>query len=43
MNYVGLSWAGVIISIGAIAGLTTVLLVMMFGQSRIFFAMSRDG
>ena len=43
MNYVGLSWAGVIISIGAIAGLTTVLLVMMFGQSRIFYAMSRDG
>ncbi len=43
MNYVGLSWAGVIISLGAIAGLTTVLLVMMFGQSRVFFAMSRDG
>ncbi len=43
MNYVGLGWAGVIISIGAIAGLTTVLLVMMFGQSRVFFAMSRDG
>jgi basic amino acid/polyamine antiporter, APA family len=43
MNYIGLGWAGVIISIGAIAGLTTVLLVMMFGQSRIFFAMSRDG
>jgi APA family basic amino acid/polyamine antiporter len=43
MNYVGLGWAGVIISLGAIAGLTTVLLVMMFGQSRIFYAMSRDG
>lgn len=43
MNYVGMPWAGVIISLGAIAGLTTVLLVMMFGQSRIFYAMSRDG
>ena len=43
MNYVGLAWAGIVISIGAIAGLTTVLLVMMFGQSRIFYAMSRDG
>jgi APA family basic amino acid/polyamine antiporter len=43
MNYVGLGWAGVIISLGAIAGLTTVLLVMMFAQSRIFYAMSRDG
>jgi basic amino acid/polyamine antiporter, APA family len=43
MNYVGLGWAGVIISFGAIAGLTTVLLVQMFGQTRIFFAMARDG
>lgn len=43
MNYVGLPWAGVVISLGAIAGLTTVLLVMMFGQSRVFYAMSRDG
>lgn len=43
MNYVGLGWASVVISLGAIAGLTTVLLVMMFGQSRVFFAMSRDG
>ncbi|GAC1651649.1 MAG: amino acid permease [Vulcanimicrobiaceae bacterium] len=43
MNSVGLAWAGVVVSIGAIAGLTTVLLVMMFGQSRIFYAMSRDG
>jgi APA family basic amino acid/polyamine antiporter len=46
VSHMGLSWgpaASVIISFGAIAGLTTVLLVMMFGQSRIFFAMSRDG
>ena len=45
VNHMGLSWgpaASVIISIGAIAGLTTVLLVMMFGQSRVWFAMSRD-
>lgn len=43
MNYVGLPWAGVIVSLGALAGLTTVMLVMMFGQSRVFFSMSRDG
>jgi basic amino acid/polyamine antiporter, APA family len=43
MNYIGLGWASVIISLGAIAGLTTVCLVMMFGQSRVFYAMSRDG
>jgi basic amino acid/polyamine antiporter, APA family len=40
---VGLNWAGAIISAGAIAGLTTVLLALLFGQSRIFFAMARDG
>lgn len=43
VNSVGLAWAGVIISFGAIAGLTTVLLVMMYGQTRVFYAMSRDG
>jgi len=40
---IGLGWAGAIVAIGAIAGLTTVLLVLLYGQSRIFFAMSRDG
>jgi APA family basic amino acid/polyamine antiporter len=43
VDNVGLAWAGVIISFGAIAGLTTVMLVMMYGQTRIFYAMSRDG
>ncbi len=40
---IGLGWAGAIVAVGAIAGLTTVLLVLLYGQSRIFFAMSRDG
>jgi basic amino acid/polyamine antiporter, APA family len=40
---VGLAWAGIIVSFGALAGLTTVLLVMMYGQTRVFYAMSRDG
>jgi APA family basic amino acid/polyamine antiporter len=43
MDHVGLGWASAVISLGAIAGLTTVLLVMMYGQTRVFFAMSRDG
>ncbi|MEO9170559.1 MAG: amino acid permease [Candidatus Baltobacteraceae bacterium] len=43
MDHIGLGWASAIISFGAICGLTTVLLVMMFGQTRVFFAMSRDG
>jgi len=32
-----------LVATGAIAGLTTVILVLMYGQSRIFFVMSRDG
>jgi APA family basic amino acid/polyamine antiporter len=40
---VGLGWAGAIVAVGAIAGLTTVLLVLLYGQSRVFFAMARDG
>lgn len=39
----GLNTAGSIISVGAICGLTTVLIVLLYGQSRIFFSMSRDG
>lgn len=36
----GLSW---IVSLGAITGITTVLLVMMYGQTRLLYSMSRDG
>jgi APA family basic amino acid/polyamine antiporter len=39
----GLNAAGSIISVGALCGLTTVLVVLLFGQSRIFFSMARDG
>lgn len=35
-------WAGVI-SFGAAIGLTTVCMILLLGQSRVFFAMSRDG
>src|SRR5579863_252120 len=40
---VGLPWAELLISIGAVAGITSVLLVMMLSQPRIFLAMARDG
>lgn len=40
---VGVRWASAFISVGAIAGLTSVLIVLVFAQSRVFFAMSRDG
>jgi APA family basic amino acid/polyamine antiporter len=39
----GLNFVSGIISLGAVAGLTSVLLVLLLGQSRVFFAMSRDG
>ncbi|MCW2945773.1 MAG: amino acid transporter [Actinoallomurus sp.] len=40
---VGHSGFATIVSVGALAGLTTVVLILMLGQSRVFFAMSRDG
>ena len=36
-------WAAGLVSAGAVAGITSVLLVMLMSQPRIFFAMSRDG
>ncbi|MGQ0764352.1 MAG: amino acid permease [Gemmatimonadota bacterium] len=38
-----LSWLQVLVALGAIAGLASVVLVMLLGQPRIFYAMSRDG
>jgi APA family basic amino acid/polyamine antiporter len=40
---VGLPWAHFLISIGALTGITSVLLVMMLSQPRILMAMARDG
>ncbi len=42
MSYVGFGWASFLIDIGAIAGLTSVLLVLQMGGVRIFYAISRD-
>jgi APA family basic amino acid/polyamine antiporter len=42
-SLLGVDWAATVISIGALAGLTTVVMVMLLGQIRVFFAMSRDG
>lgn len=38
-----LGWASDIITIGALAGLTSVMLVMLLGQSRVLYAMAHDG
>ena len=39
----GLMWLRPLVKIGAIAGLSSVVLVMLMGQPRIFFSMSKDG
>jgi len=39
----GLRWMGPFIKLGAIAGISSVILVMMMGQSRIYYAISNDG
>lgn len=39
----GMGWASALVAIGALAGLTSVLLANLFAQSRVFFAMGRDG
>jgi basic amino acid/polyamine antiporter, APA family len=43
LNYINQDWVAGFISIGAITGITTVLLAMMYGQTRLFYAISRDG
>jgi basic amino acid/polyamine antiporter, APA family len=39
----GMGWMGKLIKLGAIAGLSSVILVMLLGQSRVFYSMARDG
>ena len=39
----GWRWFAVTIKFGALAGLTSVILVLMYGQTRIFYTMARDG
>ena len=39
----GVRWGSFLVKLGAIFGLATVMLVMLLGQSRVFYSMSRDG
>jgi basic amino acid/polyamine antiporter, APA family len=39
----GLHWLGIPVKLGAVCGMTSVMLVMTIAQARIFFAMARDG
>ncbi len=42
-QYPGLHWLGIPVKLGAVCGITSVMLVMTIAQARIFFAMARDG
>ena len=42
-SQIGLDWAQYLISFGAVAGITSVLLVLMLSQPRVLLAMARDG
>jgi APA family basic amino acid/polyamine antiporter len=39
----GVGWGSLLVKVGAVFGLATVMLVMLLGQTRVFFSMSRDG
>jgi APA family basic amino acid/polyamine antiporter len=43
IDVTGVTWGSLLVKIGAVFGLGTVMLVMLLGQSRVFFSMSRDG
>jgi len=43
VDVIGFTWFAILVKIGALTGLTTVILVLLYGQSRIFFTMSEDG
>jgi len=42
-KYMSLHWLGIPVKLGAVAGMTSVMLVMTIAQARIFFAMAQDG
>jgi APA family basic amino acid/polyamine antiporter len=39
----GVGWGSMLVKIGAVFGLATVMLVMLLGQTRVFYSMSKDG
>jgi APA family basic amino acid/polyamine antiporter len=43
MRETGVRWGSRVVNAGALAGLSTVMLVMMLGQSRVFYSMAQDG
>ncbi|CAG8446064.1 6613_t:CDS:2 [Scutellospora calospora] len=43
VNETGMRWLGIIVDLGAVCGLLSVILLLLAGQPRIFFAMANDG
>jgi len=43
VNQIGMPWFAFLVKIGAIAGLSSVMLVLLYAQTRIFYTMARDG
>lgn len=43
VDKIGLTWLSPIVKLGAIAGLSSVIVVMLLGQTRVFYSMSNDG
>lgn len=43
MDATGIAWMSWAVKLGALAGLTTVILALLFGQTRVFYAMAHDG
>lgn len=43
IDVIGVPWLAVVVKVGALLGLTSVILVFLYGQSRIFFTMAGDG
>ena len=43
VNAIGITWFAGLVKLGAIAGLSSVMLVLLYGQTRIFYTMSHDG
>jgi APA family basic amino acid/polyamine antiporter len=43
VNQIGIGWFAILVKLGAIAGLSSVMLVLLYGQTRIFYTMSHDG
>ncbi len=43
IDQTGVKWGSILVKLGAICGLSSTMVVMLLGQSRVFFSMSRDG